>query len=146
MKLSSDGKEYEKELRPASGNQIINLAILAQVFIQMNCSDKACNGRLHLYEHILQDGLQKFLLVKCGICHRITAEFPSSLPIGVPAEACLNNKSLRVNGQSELNVRSLLAVHTTSQSWEYFRLTCSLHDLDVPASAMSQHHLNIIYI
>ena len=141
VKLSSDGKEYEKLLRPASGNQIINLAILAQVLIQMNCSDKACKGRLHLYEHILQDGLQKFLLVKCGICHRITAEFPSSLPIGVPAEACLNNKSLRVNGQSELNVRSLLAVHTTSQSWEDFLLTCSLLDLDVPAAAMSQHHL-----
>ena len=141
VKLSSDGKDYEKELRPACGNQIINLAILAQVFIQLNCPNKACKGRLHLYEHVLQDGLQKFLLVKCGICNRITAEFPASLPIGVPAEVCVNNKSLRVNGQSELNVRSLLAVHTTSQSWEDFRLTCCLLDLDVPTAAMSQFHL-----
>ena len=121
-----------------SGNQIMNLAILAQVFIQLNCPNKACRGRLHLYEHPLQDGLQKFLLLKCGICHKIAAEFPASSPIGLPAEACVNNTALRVRGQSELNVRSLLAVHSTSQSWEDFRLTCSLLGLDVPTAAMSQ--------
>ena len=141
VKLSSDQKEYLKELTPASGNQIINLAILAQVFTQLNCSDKACKGRLHLYEHILPDGLQKFLLIKCALCHIIAAEFPASLPIGIPAEACVNNNSVRVRGQSEVNLRSLLAVHSTSQSWEDFRLTCSLLDLDVPTAAMSQIHL-----
>ena len=138
VKLSSDGKDYQKELRPASGNQIMNLSILAQVFLQLICPDKSCRGRMHLYEQLMQDGLQKFLLVKCGICHRIAAEFPASLPIGCSAEACINNKSLRVRGQSELNVRSILAVHSTSQSWEDFRLTCSLLDLDVPTAAMSK--------
>ena len=139
--LSSDGTEFQKELRPASGNQIMNLAILAQVFGHLNCTDKSCRGRLHLYEQLLQDGLQKFLIIKCGMCHKIAAEFPASLPIGFPAEACVNNKAIRHRGQSELNLRSLLAVHTTSQSWEDFRLTCSILDLDVPASAMSQHHI-----
>ena len=90
----------------------------------------------------MQDGLQKFLLIKCDRCHIIAAEFPASLPIGLSPDVCVNNKSLRVRGQSELNLRSLLAVHSTSQSWEDFRLTCSL-DLDVPTAAMSQRHLNL---
>ena len=141
VKLSSDGRDYQKELRPASGNQIMNLFILAQVFLQLICPDKSCRGRMHLYEQLMQDGLQKFLLVKCGICHRIAAEFPASLPIRCSAEECINNKSLRVRGQSELNVRSLLAVHSTPQSWEDFRLTCSLLDLEVPTAAMSKVHM-----
>ena len=141
VKLSADGKDDEKELTPASGNQIVNLEILAQVFLQLNCQDKTCRRRLQLYEHMLQDGLQKFLLIKCNRCHQIAAEFPSSLPIGLCADVWENDKSLRVRRQSELIVRSLIAVHSTSHSWEDFRLTCCLLDLDVPTAAMSQHHL-----
>ena len=141
VKLSSDGVEYTQELRPVRGNQIMNLSILAKVFSLMICPDRKCHGRVHLYEHLLLDGLQKFLLVKCRVCHRIVAEFPASLQIGIPADACINNKHVRVKGESELNVRSILAVHTTSQSWEDFRLTCSLLDLDVPSATMSRHHM-----
>ena len=142
VKLCCDGRNYEKDLRPASGNQIMNLAILAEVFMQLNCPDKTCSGRVHLYEHIMQDGLQKFLIIQCSKCHNIAAEFPATLPIGISADVCVNNKSLRSRGQSELNLRSLIAVHTTSRSWEDFRMTCSLLDLDVPAAAMSQRHMN----
>ena len=86
--------------------------------------------------------MQKFLLIKCDYCHNVVAEFPASLPIGIPADSCINNKSIRLQGQSDLNLRSLLAIHTTSQSWEDFRLTCSLLDLKVPASTISRRHLN----
>ena len=141
MKLSPEGKDYQKELKPASSNQIMNLGILAQVFLQLICPDKSCRGRMHLYEQLLQDGLQKFLIVKCGICHRIAAEFPASLPIGCSAELCISNRSLHVRGQSEVNLRSLLAVHCTSLSWEDFRHTCSLLDPVVPTAAMSKVHM-----
>ena len=141
VKLSSEGVEYTKELRPVSGNQIVSLPILAEVFSLLNCPDKKSRGRVHLYEHIMQDGLQKFLLIKCHICHLLVAEFPASLPNGIPADACVNNKSVRVRGQSELNIRSLIAVHTTSQSWEEFRLSCSVLDVNVPTATISRTHM-----
>ena len=101
----------------------------------------SCKGKMRLYERLIEDGLQKFLLIKCDFCHNVVAEFPASLPIGVPAESCINNKSIRLRGQSDLNLRSLVAVHTTSQSWEDFRLTCSLLDLKVPTSTISKRHM-----
>ena len=119
----------------------MSLPILAEVFSLLNCPDKKCRGRVHLYEHIMQDGLQKFLLIKFRICHLLVAEFPASLPNGIPADACVNNKSVRVRGQSELNIRSLIAVHSTSQSWEEFRLSCSVLDVNVPTATMSRTHM-----
>ena len=142
IKLSADGLDYSKNLSPATSNQIVNLAILNQVFALLSCVYKTCKGKMRLYERLLEDGLQKFLLIKCDYCHNVVAEFPASLPIGVPADKCINNKSLRLRGQSDVNLRSLLAVHTTSQSWEDFRLMCSILDLKVPASEMSKRHLN----
>ena len=99
--------------------------------------DKKCKGRIRLYEQLLEDGLQKFLLIKCDYCDLVVAEFPASLPIAVPAHSCVNNKSIRVKGKSDLNLRSLLAVHTTSQSWEDFRLL----DLKVPSPTILRHHM-----
>ena len=68
-------------------------------------------------------------------------EFPASLPNGVAPDECVNNKSLRSRGNSVVNLRSLLAVHCTSRSWEDFRLSCSLLDLKVPAMIISKHQL-----
>ena len=141
IKLSAEGLEYSKNLSPATSNQIVNLSILSHVFSLLSCVDKTCKGKLHLYEQSLDDGIQKFLRIKCNYCHSVVAEFPASLPIGVTAENCLNNKAICQRGQSDLNLRSLLAVHTTSQSWEDFRLTCSLLDLKFPAREISKRHL-----
>ena len=140
MKLRTGEKDYAKDLLPASGNQIVNLDILSHVFSLLRCVDKQWKGRIRFYEQLLEDGLQKFLLIKCDYCHLVVAQFPASLPIGVPADSCIN-KSIRVKGQSDLNLRSLLAVHTTSQSWEDFRLTCCLLDLKVPSSHISKRHM-----
>ena len=103
--------------------------------------DKTYKGRVRVYQQVWDDGLQKFLLIKCDYCHNVVAEFPASLPIGVPAAKCLNDKSVRLRGQSDLNLRSLLAVHTTWQIWEDFQLTCSILDLNVPARETSKRHL-----
>ena len=48
---------------------------------------------------------------------------------------------MRVRGQSDEHLRSLLAVQSASQSWEDFRLTCSLLNLDVSTSTISRTHL-----
>ena len=138
VKLRTGEKDYAKDLLPASGNQIVNLDILSHVFSLLRCVDKQCKGRIRFYEQLLEDGLQKFLLIKCDYCNLVVAQFPASLPIGVPADSCVNNKSIRVKGQSDLNLRSLLAVHTTSHSLDDFRLTCCLLDLKVPSSYISK--------
>ena len=130
-----------ENVSPATGNQIVNLGILNQVFSLFSCVDKTCQGKIKLYEQLVEDGLQKFLLIKCDYCHHVVAEFPASLPIGVPADSCINNKAIRIRGQSDLKLRSLLAVHTTSLSWEDFRLTCTLLDLKVPGHTIFRRHL-----
>ena len=74
------------------------------------------------------------------------SQFPTSLPIVVPADACVNNKSLCVKVQSDLNLRLLIAEHTTSQIWEDFRLPCALLDLKVPTARKSKHHMSNSWI
>ena len=43
---------------------------------------------------------------------------------------------------SEVNIRSMLAVHCTSLSWQDFRLTCALLGLQVPGRNMRQGGLD----
>ena len=124
-----------------TGNAICNMEILSLIFGQLNCTDRSCSGRLRLYEMLLQDGLQKFLLLKCTHCHQVVAEFPATLPIGVSPIDAINNKSIFVKGKAEINQRALMAVHTTSASWEDFRLTCSLLDMKPPHQRMSKTQL-----
>ena len=142
IKTVSGEKSSLQDLKVPQGNAICNLEILSLVFSQLNCMDRSCNGRLKLYETLFEDGLQIFFLLKCTHCHRVAAEFPASLPIGVAAVDTINNKSIRVKGKCEINRRALMAVHTTSSSWEDFRLTCSLLDLQVPNKDMSRTQLN----
>ena len=141
VKVSDDGKLSNKQLLVPRGNQIFNLEILANVFALLICPNKTCTGRPRLHQHTSRDGLQRFFLLKCYRCHTIIADFPASLPIGASPDDCINNEVYRT-GKSEINARSLIAVHSTASSWEDFRLTCSILDLDVPASRMPKTSLD----
>ena len=54
---------------------------------------------------------------KCFHCHKPIADSPASLTIGASPNECINNAIYRT-GQSEINARSLIAVHSTASSWE----------------------------
>ena len=103
--------------------------------------EKTCKGRILLYDQLFEDGLQRFLLIKCYYCHNVVAEFPASLPIGVTTGKFANNKAFRLLGQCYLKLSSLLAVHTTLQSKVNFQQTCSILDLKVPARDISKRQL-----
>ena len=141
VKVSDGSKLGEKPLLVPRGNQIFNLEILSNVFSLLICPNKTCSGRPRLHQHTSRDGLQRFFLLKCYNCHTIIAEFPASLPIGASPDECINNAVYKP-GQSEINARSLIAVHSTASSWEDFRLTCSILDLDVPGSRMPKKSLD----
>ena len=141
IKTVSGGKETTREFIIPTGNEICSMEILSLVFAQLNCIDRSCTGRLKLYESLLQDGLQHFMVLKCTHCHNVAAEFPATLPIGISAVDSINNNSVRVKGRGEINQRALMAVHTTSASWEDFRLTCSFLDLKPPYKDMSKSQL-----
>ena len=87
------------------------------------------------------DGLQSFFVIKCNRCHQAIVEFPASLPIAMPPQSCINNKSVQIRGKSEVNTRAMLAVHSTSSSWEDFRLFCCLMDLNLPSHNMPKSKL-----
>ena len=142
VKTGSGDKSTTQDLTIPTGNIICNLEILSLVFTQLNCIDRSCSGGPKLCERRIQDGLQKFLLIKCTHCYIVVAEFPATLPVGVTALDSIHNNSVRVKGQSEINKRALMAVHTTSASWEDFRLMCTIFDLNPPDKNMSKSQLS----
>ena len=141
IRIDSGDASTTQDLKIPTGNNICGMKILSLVFAQLNCTDRSCYGRLKLYERLIQDGLQRFLLLKCTHCHNVVADFPNSLPVGVTALDTINNKTIRSRGKSEINQRVLMAVHTTSASWEDFRLMCSLLDIKPPDEDMSRTQL-----
>ena len=138
----SGDKATTQHLAIPTGSSICNMEILSLVFTQINCVDRTFYGRLKLYERHIQNGLQRFLLLKCTHCHNVVAVFPTTLPISCSALDSINNKSVRAKRKSEINQRGLIAVHTTSASREDFRLTCSLLDIKAPNKHMSKSQLN----
>ena len=113
------------------------------MFSLLVCPIKNCNGRLRLHQQTSSDGLQRFFLLKCYYCHTIIADFSASLPFGASPDTCINTRTCRIE-QSEINARALIAVHSTSASWEDFRLTCSIMDLDVPSERMPRHSIYLL--
>ena len=99
----SGDKATTQHLAIPNGNSICNMEILSLVFTQLNCVDRTCYGRLKLYKQHIQDGLQRFLLLKCTHCHNVVAEFPTTLPKGCSALDSVNNKSIRVKVKREIN-------------------------------------------
>ena len=131
-----------KQLNKPVGNQIFNLEILANIFSLFQCTDSNCSERAILYKHILNDGLQRFYVLKCIRCHLRIAEFPATLPIGITPKEVHNSERLLKRGQSQINTRSMVAVHFTSLSWADFRLLCSIMVPPVPAKTMPTNTLN----
>ena len=105
-----------QDLTIPTGNNISIMEILSLVFEYLNCTNCSCYVRLKLYERLIQDVLQRFLLPKFTHCHYVVDEFPTSLPIDVAALDTINNISVRSKGESEIKQRALIAVHTTSAS------------------------------
>ena len=58
--------------------------------------------------------------------------------IGETPEDTVNNPKMMKRRTSEVNMRSLLAVHATSMSWQDFLLFCSTMDLPVPGHNISK--------
>ena len=118
------------------------MEILSLVFEQLNCTNRSCYGLLKMYERLIQDGLQRFFFLKCIHYHNVVAEFPTCLPVGVAALDTINNKYVRSRGKSEINQRALMAVHSTSASWDDFRLMCSLLEIKPRDKDISRTQLN----
>ena len=118
IKLDSGDKTGVRELVVPTGNGICNLKILSRSYLDSSAVRTSCYGLLRLYEIPLDDGLQNFLSVKSTHCQKLVTEFPAYHPIGVSAIAPINNKSMITKVKSEINQWALMAVHTTSASWE----------------------------
>ena len=111
-----------RELYVPQGPQIIDMAVLRSVFHLLRCTESGCTGSLKLYQHSFRDGLQSYLLLKCGYCHLEIATFPTSVPIGMRPNESVNDPQMLHRKKSEVNCRALLATHCTSNSWADFFL------------------------
>ena len=142
VNLKEGGKMQAKHLLVPQGSQVMNLEILDMVFQMLSCTDPTCHGSLRLHKLPHHDGLQSRFVLHCSRCHVVVANFSSSLYLDEQPREAVNSTVKSRYRPSEVNIRSMLAVHCTSLSWQDFRLTCALLGLQVPARNMSQAALD----
>ena len=130
IKVRKDDTISVRDLLVPHGSQILDMEVLSSVFALLRCTEPNCTGPLRLYQYSCRDGLQSYLLLKCTYCHLVVAEFPTSLPIGMKPNESVNDPRMLCHKKSEVNVRALLAVHCTSNSWADFLLTCNILGLE----------------
>ena len=123
------------------GAEIINIDILCHVISLLRCNDPHCSGYLVLHKLPKNVGLQSYFILHCTRCHQVVAEFSSTLHIGETPQEAVNNPNMNLRRPNEVNLRSLLAVHSTSMSWRDFLLVCSIMDLPVPGHNMNKRAL-----
>ena len=123
------------------GSEIMNMDILCRVISLIRCNDSSCTGNLRLHKLQRHNGLQSFFVLHCVRCHIVVAEFSSSLHIGESPQEAVNNPPTKGFRQTEVNSRSLVAVHSTSMSWRDFLLLCAVMDLPVPGRNLNQRSL-----
>ena len=136
--LNDGGKISKRFLLVPHGSQIMNMDILSKVFHLIRCQQPNCFGSLQLHRYPHTEGLQSYLVLHCDRCHSVVARFPTSLHIGESTSECVNNPKQMSHRPSEINLGANLALHTTSYSWQDFRLACALMDLPVPQKNLNK--------
>ena len=131
-----------REMFVPHGSEVMNMEILCRVLSLVRCNDPTCSGYLTLHKLQRQYGLQSSFILHCLRCHIVVAEFSSSLHIGETPQEALNNPPSKTFRESEVNSRSLLALHSTSMSWRDFSLFCALMDLPVPGRNLNKRSLD----
>ena len=71
----------------------------------------------------------------------MVANFPTTLHIDESPSKAVNNPKMMSHRSNEINVRATLALHTTSFSWQGFRLACALLDLPVPQKNLNERSM-----
>ena len=115
---------------------------MSLVFQMLRCTDPTCPGSLRLHRFPHHDGLQGKFVFHCSRCHTVVANFSSSLYLNEQPSEAINSKVIVGYRRSQINIRSMFALHATSLSWQDFRLTCALLDLQIPGRNMRQSALD----
>ena len=139
--LNDGGKVSTRSLLVPHGSEIINMDILSNVFKLILCREPNCFGSLQLHRYPLREGLQSYLVLHCDRCHSMVANFPTTLHIDESPSEAVNNPKMMSHRSNEINVRATLALHTTSFSWQDFRLACALLDLPVPQKNLNKRSM-----
>ena len=139
--LNDGGNVSTRSLLVPKGSEIMNMDILSNVFNLIPCRDHNCSGSLKLHKYPLREGLQTYLVLHCDRCHSIVAKFPTTQHLGESAKEAVNNPKMMSHRSNEINVRATLALHTTSFSWQDFRLACALLDLPVPQKNLNKRSM-----
>ena len=142
VRLNEGGRIEQKQLLLPQGSQIMNLEILSLVFQMLRCTDATCPGSLRLHQFPYHDGLQGKFVLHCSRCHTVVEKFSSSLYLNEQPSEAINSKVIVGYRRSQINIRSMFAIHATSLSWQDFRLACALFDLQILGRNMRQSALD----
>ena len=136
MKIVGDGASSRGSYTPAQGLRLMNADVLGEVFGKLFCPLSSCKGRkLKLYESTLKNGMQTSFVVFCSYCGHIVTRFCSSRHVDQPVSHNVG-LSFIARDRSEVNIRAMLGVHTTSLTWRGFRKFANIMDLPTPTTVM----------
>ena len=137
--LLKDGEKIStRPMFVPHGSQIMDMDILNTLFRMIKCQQPTCYGSLQLHKYPFTDGLQSYLVLHCERCHSVVARFSTTPHLGETAPQAVNNAQMISKRACEVNTRALLALHTTSSSWQDLRLTFALLDLPVPQKNLNK--------
>ena len=136
MKIVDNGNPGKACYTPAQGLRMMNADILADVFGKLNCPLNSCKGgKLKLYESTFKHGMQNSFVLFCSYCGNIVTKFCSSRQLDMPVDQNIG-LNIKLMDRSEVNVRAMLGVHTTSLTWRGFRKFANIMDLPTPTTVM----------
>ena len=138
VNIRTGEKTTSREMYTPHGSELINMDILCNVISLLRSNETGCWGSLILHKLPQTNGLLSNFIIHCIRCHVVVAEFSSSLRIGETPQEAINNPYIKRHTETEVNSRTLLAVHSTSMSWRDFLLVCALMDLPVPGRNLNK--------
>ena len=131
-----------KRARQPTGMRLLDIGILSEAITKLKC--KTCSSPLSLFEYDFLHGWQTTFTIKCPYCHLLHAEFPSSKPMDLPAQAKYVNVHHTNRAINEVTMRSVLSVHCSGFSWRDLHKFATILDMPPPLSQMPTLYLNKI--
>ena len=136
---SETGKSSNVQAHKPTGFRMMDMTILSDVFATLHCEH--CHGRLSLFEKKWCHGWQTFFIIKCERCHRVYAKFPSSKPLDTPNHHTCVNVDIPATAMTEITMRTVVAVHTTSMSHRDIHKFATIFDMPPPIKQMQPRYL-----
>ena len=138
-------RRFDNQTRESTtGMRLMDVGILSEEITKLKCAD--CSGSFCFFEIDSGRGWQTSFSIRCIRCHLLFVEFPSSKPMGIPAQSqsTLVNVHHPERAMNEVTMFSVLTVHCSGFSWRDSHKFATIFGMLPSLSRIPQRFLNKI--